>query len=53
MRQPIKVSTSFPGKPPPPPRLLNFWEYPTQLPGFDGNTFKKQINDGDYLFTKL
>lgn len=26
---------------PPPPRLLNFWEYPTQLPGFDGNTFLK------------
>ena len=41
MRRPIKVSTSFPGKPPPPPRLLNFWEYPTQLPGFDGNTFLK------------
>ena len=40
MRQPIKVSTSFPGKPPP-PQLLNFWEYPTQLPGFDGNTFLK------------
>ena len=40
MRQPIKVSTSFPGKPPP-PRLLNFWEYPIQLPGFDGNTFLK------------
>ena len=40
MSQPIKVSTSFPGKPPP-PRLLNFWEYPTQLPGFDGNTFLK------------
>ena len=47
MRRPIKVSTSFPDKPPPPPSPAfkiygeYFGEYPTQLPGFDGNIFEK------------